>query len=226
VTRELVDALAAPVREGAALCTAAPQIEARGWGGAALSGILDHGPHSLAALDRMSVGAPAVCGKACALGPAAQEWMPRLTRVAGEDLELSLRLHAAGHRVALAAAPAPVHSGRLGLRATLDRMTRWLQVLRAHRPALFPTVPLLIAPTVPLLAASLIASAPLATVLSIELLFLRVALAVALRRSRRAPWAWLLGELVLLVAFARALVEREVVWRGQRYRLAAGGAMR
>ncbi|MFT3836890.1 MAG: glycosyltransferase [Myxococcaceae bacterium] len=225
VTRELVEALLEKARGGAQLCTAPPSIEATGWGGLALSGILDHGPHSLTALDQMSIGPRAVCGKACALGPAAQELLPRLTRVVGEDLELSVRLHAAGHRVELASAPARVIPGVLPLRATVDRMTRWQQVLRAHRPALFPTVPLLIAPTLPLLAASVLAEAPFALALSAALVLARIAVSFALKRDRHASWSWALGEAVLLTGFARALVRRTVVWRGQRHRLAHGGTM-
>jgi hypothetical protein len=225
VTRELVDALVAKVRAGAELCTAAPEVDAGGWGGVALSGILDHSPLSLTALDRMAIGARAVCGKACALGPKAQELLPPLTRVVGEDLELSLRLHAAGHRVELASVPAQVRPGVVPLAATFQRMIRWLQVLRAHRPVLFPTVPLLIAPTLPLLTVSIVCRAPLALALCLALVLARIAVSFALKRDARASWSWVLGEAVLLAAFAASLVQRTVVWRGNRFRLAHGGTM-
>ncbi len=225
VTPELVAALVAGVRGGAALCTAAPRVEASGPGGLALSGVLDHTPLSFAALDLMAVGARAVCGKAIALGPAAQAELPRLTRVVGEDLELALRLRAAGERVELADAFAEVRPGRVAFAATLERMTRWMQVLRAHRPGLYPTVPLFTAPTLLLTAAAALSRAPVALGLAGALVLARVALSVALKRSPRAGWAWALGEATLLAAFARSLARRTVVWRGRRFRLDAHGVM-
>ncbi len=225
VSSELLDALIAPVEAGAQLCTAAPRVEAEGPGGLALAGVLDHSALSFTAVDAMTVGARAVCGKAMALGPAAQALLPRLTRVVGEDLELSSRLAAGGHRVELAGLTAEVRAGHLPLAATFARMTRWMQVLRAHRPGLFPTVPLLIAPSLPLLLAVGLARAPVAALALGALAASRVVLAFALRPAPRAAWAWALGEAVLVAAFCRALFKRDVVWRGQRLRLEPGGGL-
>ena len=96
-------------------------------------------------------------------------------------------------------------------------------VLRAHRPGLYPTVPLLFAPSLPLLVAALASSsAPLAV--SVACLFAaRATLSLVLAPGRHASTDWLLGETLLLAAFVRSLGARTVTWRGRTFALHRGG---
>jgi hypothetical protein len=228
VTEDLLRALVGPVLEGAALCTAAPVPDgALDSAGHALRGLLGRTHHAFIALDAMSAGAPAVCGKVMALGPAALEELPRLVNCIGEDLELSRRLHARGHRVELAQVRASTPAAAQTLGAAVQRITRWMQVLRAHRPALYPSVPLLFAPTIPLGLLALGTAEPLLLGGAGALVLSRLALSVQLSGpSVSAAWEWLAGEALLLVAFLRSLVQREVLWRGRRLALGAGGLIR
>ncbi|MBX7100428.1 MAG: carotenoid biosynthesis protein, partial [Myxococcaceae bacterium] len=144
LTSELLSALVTPLLEGAALCTAAPRPEAlAGLGAWAFGGLLNHTHLSFRASAALTAGAPAVRGEALALGPGARALLPTLGTCAAEDLELARLLHARGARVALAEVDAPAPRGRQPLRQALRRLTRWMVVLQAHRPALAWTVPAL-----------------------------------------------------------------------------------
>ncbi|MDP1827833.1 MAG: glycosyltransferase [Archangium sp.] len=228
VTEALLASLIAPVQGGAALCTAAPAPEgAVDAAGHALRGLLSRTHHAFVALDAMAAGAPAVCGKAMALGPAAIDELPRLVNCIGEDLELSRRLHARGHRVELADAVARTPAASQTLGAAVQRITRWMQVLRAHRPALYPSIPLVFAPTIPLVLFAAWSGSPVLLGLAAGLFLSRTALSVRLSGlSVSASWEWLAGEALLLVAFVHSLVLRDIVWRGRRLAVSAGGLIR
>ncbi len=221
----LVRGLVAPLGEGAALTTAAPFAE-RGPGAAqaAVHGLLTQTHHSFEALHAMSAGAKAVCGKALGFSAQALAELPELAQHIGEDLELAVRLHRRGLGVALSPAPArvpPPPAERL--EDALLRFTRWMQVLRAHRPALAPTVPPLFCPTPLLLVGAVLApSGPLLAALG-ALVLARALLA----RKLCGRWAlgWLWGEALLCAAFLSSVVRREVRWRGRTFRLEAGGRM-
>jgi len=230
VDAALVTALALPLAAGAPLCTAAPEPSgAVGLSARAAQALLAWTHQAFLPLHRMSLGAPALCGKALGLGREAQALLPGLGHHLGEDLELALRLHAAGSRVVLAAAPAAMPlGGPLGAGAVVRRFSRWMRVLRAHRPALLPSVPLLLCPTPLLLAAALLSGSPWLLGLVCLLCALRTALAVWLARPglrAQAAREWLLGEALLLVCFVHALAVRDVAWRGRRFRLLPGGRL-
>ena len=234
VTGALVEGLAAPVAAGVALSTAVPTpVGARGLAGRAVAGLLRRTHHSFRALHVMSAGAQAVCGKALGLGPPALEELPRLADHIGEDLELSKRLYARGLDVALCEAPALVPLAPGDWRGARERFTRWMQVLRSHRPGLYPTVPLLFTPTWPLLALSMgsarLAMGVLGLVVVRTLLSWRLA-SLSAPRSGEARTSlvadWLLGEALLLAAFVSSLVRApRVTWRGRTYMLDSGGRM-
>jgi hypothetical protein len=224
----LVSSLVEALEDGAALASAAPRPEeGRSLGGRAVRGLLVQSHHSFEVLDVMSAGAKAVCGKALALSPAAAAELVRLSDCIGEDLELSQVLHERGLEVRLADAPAHVpQPGQVPLRGVVERFTRWMQVLRAHRPALFPTVPLFFTPT-PLLMvlASVVATPELAVALS-ALVAGRIALANRLDRRPGLRFEWLLAEVLLLACWLSALrAGRTVHWRGRRFTLVSGGRM-
>lgn len=231
VDAALVAALARPIARGAALSFAAPTpLPGPGWAARAVRALLCETHHSFRALDAMSFGAKAVCGKAIGLGPPALEALAQLGEAAGEDLELSVRLHARGERVVLAVAPAQVpQGGGPSLDAALARFTRWMQVLKAHRPWLYPAVPFLFAPSLPLLALAAVLQSWLVAAAVALLWVSRAALALRLAPSRgpgeRPGLDWVLGEALLLTAFARSLVARRLVWRGRVFRLRRGGRL-
>jgi len=230
VDRTLVEGLSAALSAGAALSTSAPLPErGSGAGATALRGLLRSSHHSFVALDLMSAGPKAVCGKALGLSPAAAAALRGLDGHIGEDLELSRLLHDRGMPVVRASAPARMPLGRVPLAAVLRRLRRWMLVLRAHRPALYPTVPVLLAPTPVLLALAIVLGAPAVFGAVLVLLALRIALGLAL--SRGSPeaadggWEWLVGESALLFAWAASLAGRTVGWRGRSFVLLRGGRM-
>ncbi|WP_426756975.1 glycosyltransferase [Myxococcus sp. Y35] len=237
VTGALVQGLAAPVAAGAALSTAAPlPVGPRDGASRAMAGLLRYTHHSFRALDAMSAGAKAVCGKALGLSPVAMAALRPLADHIGEDLELAKRLHARGLDVVLSGAPAVVPlDAAVPWAAPLARFTRWMQVLASHRPALYPTVPLLFTPTLPLLVLALGLGSPVLAAAVAGLVAMRVLLALRLA-GFHAPAAdperayavtdWLLGEALLLAAFVRSLWQQgTVTWRGQTYSLRPGGRM-
>jgi ceramide glucosyltransferase len=227
----LVTALARPVACGAAVCTAAPTPTGARQGVAlAVQALLCWTQHGFLPLFHMSLGAKAVCGKALGLGTPALRLLAELGQHVGEDLELSLRLYAEGAVVSLADVPARVPGGRsLEPLAAVRRFSRWMRVLGAHRPLLFPTVPWLLCPTPLLVLAALLFGSPLLLLAVGLLLLLRTALAVRLCAAgdsrALAARSWPLGEGLLLWAFLHALLFREVAWRGRRFRLLRGGRM-
>jgi ceramide glucosyltransferase len=220
----LVEALGA----GAALASAAPRPSVGDCvAGHAVRGLLVQSHHSFAVLDVMSAGAKAVCGKALALSPAAEAELVRLGDCIGEDLELAQVLHERGLAVALTTAPAivPQQAGA-PVRPVLERFTRWMQVLRAHRPTLFPTVPLFFAPTPVLMVLAAFVSTPAAAAALAFLVAARIALANRLDPRVGLRFEWLLAEMLLLVCWFEALrVGPTVTWRGRRYALRSGGRM-
>jgi hypothetical protein len=218
VDAALVQALVDAVARGAALATAAPAPEAPvGAVAQAVCGLLRQTHHSFVALWAMSAGAPAICGKALGFSPEGLAALDGLERSVGEDLERSRRLYAQGLPVVQVAAPARMPLGRVDGGAARRRFTRWMQVLRAHRPELFPTVPLLFAPT--LLLAPWLPGWSLAALVAT-----RTLLAAVLGGG--PPLKWVAGEALLLAAFAGALLSRRVRWRERLFELQPGGEMR
>ncbi|MFY0583951.1 glycosyltransferase [Cystobacter fuscus] len=188
---------------------------ARGLSARAVAALLRRTHHSFRALHVMSAGAAAVCGKALGLSDRAVEELPALADHIGEDLELSKRLHARGLGVALCEAPAVVPLAMGDWDAALARFTRWMQVLRSHRPGLYPTVPLLFTPTWPLLVLGVAAGSPGLSGCVAALVAVRSLLSWRLaglsapgthaEGSPRFALDWLLGEALLLAAFVRSL---------------------
>jgi hypothetical protein len=171
--------------------------------------------HSFHALDALSDGAKPVCGKAIALSARGLEVLRALPDCLGEDLELARELHARQLRVSLAG-EANVPGAPASLPVLLARFTRWMQVLKAHRPLLFPTIPLLFAAT-PLLTigAVLEGSRPL-LLGALALVTLRTIVAAVLERRPRAFTAWFGAELLLLCCWFNALLlGSKVTWRGR-----------
>ncbi|MFO0599605.1 MAG: glycosyltransferase [Myxococcaceae bacterium] len=217
----LLSDLLGALDQGADAAWASPRPEAAGLS----RGLLVQSLHSFDVLDVISAGPKTVCGKALALGPAALELFRALPDCVGEDLELGVKLAEARLEVRLAG-HARVPGADASLTASLARFTRWMQVLRAHRPTLFPTVPLFFACT-PLLLAFALASANVAVLGAVLLVAaLRTVLAAKLEDTARPTFWWLGGEALLLAAWLGSLVRGRVVeWRGRRLVLGAGGVL-
>ncbi|RPH68679.1 MAG: carotenoid biosynthesis protein [Myxococcaceae bacterium] len=230
VDRALLEDLSSALSAGAALSTAAPVPEGgTGLGAAALRGLLRSSQHSFVALDLMSLGSKAICGKALGLSGAALEALRGLAGHIGEDLELARFLHVRGLPVTRVAATARMPLGRVELPGVVRRIRRWMLVLRAHRPGLWPTVPLLLAPTPLLLLLAVWVGSPAVVTGLAVLLALRIALGLALSRgtpeATDGGWEWLLGEATLLAAWMGSLAGRTVDWRGRCFTLVRGGRM-
>jgi ceramide glucosyltransferase len=144
-----------------------------------------------------------------------------LTDYLGEDMELARRLRAAGLRVAVGAAPAASLAAGRSWEQVVRRYARWLAVIRAQRPALLLSYPLLLAAAPLQLGLACIAVAcegarALPCVLGV--VALRGLVTAAARHRSRSPggpwWASWAADAVLLVAFARAVTSRSVDWRG------------
>lgn len=228
VDSALIGSLVDELRDGAALASAAPRPSvSHSLGGRAVRGLLVQSHHAFEVIDVMSAGARAICGKAIALSPVATTELLKLADCIGEDLELSHVLHEKGLPVTLAKATANVpQPAVVPVGAVIERFTRWMQVLRAHRPALFPTVPLFFAPT-PLLMvlASVIATPSAALALSL-LVALRITLANRQDNRGGLRFEWLLAEALLWVCWFNALRQGGTVeWRGRRFTLRSGGRM-
>lgn len=225
LTVELLSALVTPVLEGAALCTAAPRPEALAGAGAwTFGGLLNHTHLSFRASGALAAGAPAVCGKAMALGPQARALLPTLGACAAEDLELSRRLHAQGARIALAEVDAPTPLGRQPLRAGLRRLTRWMVVLQAHRPLLSWTVPTLFCASLAAVPALALGSEQV-RLAALTLLLARLTLALRLGLSLAGAVVWLPAEGALLAAWLAAKLGRRITWRGQSFHVRRGGTL-
>ncbi|MFO0611699.1 MAG: glycosyltransferase [Polyangiaceae bacterium] len=153
-----------------------------------------------------------------------------LRDVLGEDVELASRLRSLG--LTIVSAPFTVRSRAAG-RSVPDvvaRLGRWLSVVRAQRPALLPSYPLLFAATLPLLLVALATGGRLAAVVAATIaLISRFGVAhVASRQARLSPPSVGLvfaADLVLLAAFARALRSRRITWRSRELEITPGGRL-
>ncbi len=228
-----LDALVDPLlRAGGPAATYAPPIEVgppapSGAGDRASQAVLDSSLHAfplLSALDPRGF-----VGKLFAVRRHALEAVGGFTALGdylGEDMELARRLRAAGHRTEAVDLVAQARPGPRTLGATVDRYARWLAVIRAQRPALLLTYPLLFFPTAPLVALSIAAGTAEPAALAIAT---RVSVALAARQAAgRSPVrgltvAIVLADLTLALAWLRALTRSTVVWRGRTLRLARGG---
>jgi ceramide glucosyltransferase len=147
-----------------------------------------------------------------------------LLRHLGEDMELARRFRADGFRVCATTEVARSLATRPHLADTVERLARWLTVIRLQRPVLLASYPLLFAPTAPMLVATALigASSPaLAAAVATLVVATRVAgvlLARVASNQPLAPWTAVSDAVradgVLLLAWTRALTRKTVQWRG------------
>jgi len=158
-----------------------------------------------------------------------------LTRYLGEDLAMADRLRAAGWTIAVAPILGRARGGQPSFNETVERFARWMLVVRAQQPALLVTYPLFFFAT-PLVgalallgldASPTLSATALGLGLSARLLVTLLARFWSGRSLRPIPALIdaLLSDLVLMLAWLRSLSRREVVWRGRRLRVGAGGKL-
>jgi ceramide glucosyltransferase len=158
-----------------------------------------------------------------------------LARYLGEDLAMADRLRAAGWQVAVVPVLGRVRGGQPSLTEVIERIGRWMLVVRGQQPGLLPAYPLFFFAT-PMVCAL----ASLGLLSSPELAATAIALAVAARllvTLSARYWSGrgvrpiaivvdaVLSDLVLMLAWIRAVSRREVEWRGHRLRVEPGGRL-
>ena len=138
----------------------------------------------------------------------------------GEDVELAYRLLGAGYEVVPAVgAVVSLARGRT-FNATIQRFARWLTVIRAQRPMLLVSYPMLFFASLPLLVWFAIAGSLSGLIAT---LCVRAVTAFAASRYSGAPARVvadaLVADFVLLIAWVLALCSRRVRWRGVSFRI-------
>lgn len=165
-----------------------------------------------------------------------------LRAVLGEDVELGRRVRALGEETRVFRGVAHAAGSGRSWDDTVARFARWLGVVRASRPSLLLSYPLLIAGTLPSLLAALAllpwATAPavargIAVFMSLATVLVRAWVSHAARALAGVGDSWLaslvdvpLSELVLLTALARALSRSTVSWRGTTLEVRGGEPLR
>lgn len=221
VDQELLERLTGALDGGAAAAWASPRPERAG----VERGVLVQSLQAFDISSGLGSSVPTMCGKAVALGPAAVDVFRRLPDCVGEDLEFGARLHQRGLRLELTG-----HARMPGVeRGSWSRFTRWMQVLRAHRPFLFPLVPIFFACTPMLIVLAAVSGDVAALGLTGVVIALRGVLAARAERVDRVQalgvW-WLPGEALLLAAWVAALVlGGRVRWRGRTLEVGRGGLL-
>jgi ceramide glucosyltransferase len=162
--------------------------------------------------------------------------LARLVDFLGEDFELEQRFHDAGFHPVAVPAPARARAPELSLVDAINRISRWMLVVRAQRARLLVVYP------------SLFAGTPLNVLLALfaldahpHLAIPAIALAVGARLLVSSAGAiysgrgWdpvkmvvdaALSDFVILAAWFRTLFRRDVVWRGNVLRVGGDGRLR
>lgn len=211
----------------------APPVEhgiARTWGDRASHALLGASLHAfplLSRLDRRGMVGKLVAFRRSSL--VAIGGFAPLVDVLGEDMELARRLARHGERVVVVGPLARSLASGRDLGAIVARYTRWLAVIRSQRPLLLASYPLLFAATPLLVIAALASGAPWIAAAAIVVRVIVARLAQAACRRRGSMGEALLeacaSDALLLAALGRALVARDVIWRGERLRVLPGGRL-
>ena len=236
-----LDALVGPLASRAELGAVwAPPVEAghaRTPGDRASAAVLGGSLHAFPLLARLDRGG--LVGKVFAVRRDALEAIGgfgALVSHLGEDLELARRLRADARAVEAAEVVAcSMASGRSWDQAEA-RFGRWISVIRAQRPALLATYPLLFFPTLPIVAlaaaSAFVAPVPAAIAAGYAVVG-RLAVAAAAASAGGLPFSWrraaidaALADALLAGAFVCALRSRRVVWRDVALTIDRGGLLR
>lgn len=155
-----------------------------------------------------------------------------LDRYLGEDMELSRRLCAQGARIEVAATGVRSLAAGRQLGATVERFGRWLAVIRAQRPTLLVSYPLMFFPLLSIAFFALLLATPLAFAAVSVAAVVRLATAWAARRATGGSMRFpnlvrdvVLGESVLATAWLRAMSSRRFAWRERWMKLGPDGRL-
>lgn len=148
-----------------------------------------------------------------------------MVRYLGEDMEMSRRLRSRGLKVERYPSSVRTTASRMTWSETLARHARWMMVIKAQRPRLMLSYPLLFfnTPIVSILClAGMLYSVPAALVCLLCALLLRLLVGASAARmlGLRSGLPTLVahavvGDGLLLVAFLKSLRMRTVEWRGR-----------
>lgn len=218
-----------PLSDPAVAAVWAPPVEVapRTFADHASAAVLDGSLHAFALLGALDTGG--MVGKLVAIRRVDLEAVGgfgALRRHLGEDMELARRLRAHGRALRMARMTASSFAGGRTFGEVVARYARWLMVIRAQRPLLLLSYPLLFGAALPLLALALARGA---WALALATLVVRMLIAAFARiRSGHPRWLApeaLLADVVLWAALFRALGTRTVAWRGRVLRVEAGGLL-
>jgi ceramide glucosyltransferase len=155
-----------------------------------------------------------------------------LDRYLGEDMELSRRLVDGGAEVRVTATGVRSLASGRSFSRMVERFARWLAVIKAQRPALLASYPLMFFPLSSIALVALVLATPLACIAVLVAFLGRLWTASVARRfsSGPAPLGALvrdvvLGEAVLVASFVRAVTTRRFAWREQWMRLGRDGRL-
>ncbi len=158
--------------------------------------------------------------------------LDELDRYLGEDMELSRRLAAQGASIVVGATGVRSLAAGRQLGATVERFGRWLAVIRAQRPALLVSYPLMFFPLLSIAFSALLLATPLALAAVAVALGVRIATAWAARRATSGSTRFgdlvrdvVLAETTLAAAWLRALSSRRFAWRERWMRLGPDGRL-
>jgi ceramide glucosyltransferase len=156
-------------------------------------------------------------------------------RYLGEDMALSKRLRARGLSVLPTRNSVATIGGAGGWRETVARHTRWMMVIKAQRPRLILSYPLLFFSSVFVYPLALFASItyPLAGIIcfasaaTVRILVGYTAGRMLQLRTpiKRIVLETVLSDAVLLFAFLSTLRKQTVVWRGREFSFDAHGTL-
>lgn len=158
-----------------------------------------------------------------------------LTHYLGEDLEMANRLRARGWGIVAASTLGRARGGEASFEQVVERFGRWMLAVRGQRPLLLPTYPLFFfaTPLVLMLAGLGAFAQPKIALMAASLAILgRVIVTLAAQYwsgRRMGPGRVIveagLGDLVLGLAWVRALTRRDIAWRGHRLRVEPDGRL-
>lgn len=228
----LLDAMVGPVQAGLAAAWAPPvEVQVLGWGDRLSRAVLGGSQHAFPLL--CGIDPAGLVGKCFAARRDALEAIGGLAPLAhhlGEDMELSRRLRAAGLRVGPAAVRCRSRVAGRSARTVRERFSRWILVIRAQRPALLLSYPLLLAASPLQVVLGLVLGEPALVVFAGAGRLIIAALARTRSQLDRGPGALLVdamvGDPLLLWAWLRALLSRSLSWRGQRMWVDGSGRLR
>lgn len=158
-----------------------------------------------------------------------------LARYLGEDLAMADRLRAAGWGIAVVPLLGRARGGHPSFDQAIERFGRWMLVVRGQQPKLMVSYPLFFfaTPMVSMLAALGWVSKPsLSWIALVFATLARLLVTITARywsgRGLR-PLATIvdavLSDVVLMLAWIRAVSRREIEWRGRRLRVDANGQL-